>query len=101
MPSIEVSFAFDSPLWATNYVLGAVCRYPFDQLGCIRVTAICAKKNKRSRQMVERIGFKLEGVARKAFGKDDACIYGLLRPECRFLEENNGQKFATGTPAAA
>lgn len=99
--SIQVSFAFDSPLWATPFVLRAVCRYPFIQLGCDRVTALVIKKNKRSRKMVEGIGFKLEGVARKGFGRDDCCIYGLLRPECRFLEENNGQAKSTGTAAAA
>ncbi len=101
LKSLQVSFAFDTPRWATKEVLRAVCEYPFLQLGCVRVSALVAKKNKRSRQMVEHIGFKLEGVARKGFGTDDACIYGLLRPECRFLEENNGQKLTSGSAAAA
>ena len=85
--SIQVSFAFDSPLWATPTVLRAVCRYPFDQLGVVRVTSLAAKKNKRSRRMIESVGFKLEGVARKGFGDDDCCIYGLFRHECRWLKD--------------
>jgi RimJ/RimL family protein N-acetyltransferase len=99
--SIEVAFAFDTPRWATPTVLRAVCKYPFDQLGCVRVTAIVAKKNKRSRQMVEHIGFRLEGVARKGFLVEDACIYGLLRPECRWLKDNNEQAKSTGSARAA
>ena len=87
VPSVTVSFAFDTPRWATPTVLKAVCRYPFNQLGVIRVQSMVAKKNKRSRRMTEGIGFKLEGVARKGFGYDDCCIYGLLRHECRFLED--------------
>jgi len=90
IPACQVAFAFDDPRWATKHVLRSVCNYPFLQLGCLRVSAVIARKNKRSRKMVERIGFKLEGVIRKGFVTEDAMLYGLLRPECRFLEENNG-----------
>lgn len=98
---VMVHFAFDSPMWATREVLASVCHYPFVQLGCQRVSAIVRRKNKRSRLFVEKaIGFRLEGTVRKGFGDDDAMIYGVLRRECRWLEENNGQ-IRTVSPAAA
>jgi RimJ/RimL family protein N-acetyltransferase len=85
---VTVNFAFDDPRWATPSVMGSVCAYPFIQLGCKRVTALVRRKNKRSREFIEKaIGFKLEGCARKGFGDDDAMLYGLLRHECRWLKE--------------
>ena len=101
--SIMVSFAFDTPKWATPSVLGSVCAYPFIQLDCNRVTALVARKNKRSRKMVEGIGFKQEGCARRAFLSDDAIIYGLLRRECRWIEErkDNGQTISSPATRAA
>lgn len=99
IPSVHVAYAFDSPRWATPHVLRAVCRYPFEQLGCVRVTCIVGRRNKRSRRFVERgIGFKLEGLVRKGFGIDDACIYGLLKHECRWLKNEQTE---TNSPAAA
>ena len=86
---ITVTFAFDDPRWASPAVMRSVCAYPFIQLGCNRVTAIVDRKNKRSRAFIEKaIGFKLEGCIRKGFGKTDAMIYGLLRHECRWLEDH-------------
>ena len=87
VPSIEVSIAFDTPLWATKAALHAMCDYPFNKLGVVRVTSLVARKNKRARRMNEGVGFKLEGVVRKGFGYDDCCIYGLLRHECRWLKD--------------
>lgn len=85
--SIMVSFAFDHPSWITPSVLGSICAYPFIQIGANRVSALVAKKNKRSRKFVEGIGFKLEGCARRAFLDDDAMLYGLLRRECRWIKD--------------
>lgn len=84
---IMVAFAFDSPRWASREVMGSVCAFPFIQLGCQRATAICKKKNTRSRKFVEWLGFKYEGNARRAFGDDDAILYGMLRQECRWIGE--------------
>ena len=84
--NIYMHFASDSPKCATQRTFGAWFSYPFIQLGCKRVTALIAKPNKKSRAFVERAGFKLEGVARKGFdGKIDACIYGMLFSECRYI----------------
>src|SRR5690349_3238467 len=81
---IQLSIAADSPKWCTKRTLRYLLGYPFLQLKCARVTAIVAKKNKRSRTLVERLGFKLEGTIRRAFPKDHGLIYGMLREECKW-----------------
>ena len=84
--AVEVSFAFDDPSWALPQTMRTICSYPFIQLDCCRVTAIVAKGNKRSRQMVEWIGFKREGVHPKGIdGRQTAISYGLLREDCRWI----------------
>jgi RimJ/RimL family protein N-acetyltransferase len=85
--NIEVSVAADSALWLRPRILRELLNYPFKQLGCHRITAIVARKNKRSRKFTEHFGFRLEGVVRKGLGADDAMIYGMLRPECRWMKE--------------
>lgn len=93
---IMVSVAFDRPDWCLPGTVRALFDYPFNQLGCERITAAVGRHNKRSRRTVEGLGFKLEGVCRKALGrKEDLMLYGILKSECRFL---NGQ---INTTAAA
>ena len=85
---IEVSLAFDSPLWCTPQTLRGLFAYPFIGLRCVRMTAVVARRNKRSRRLVKGLGFKEEGVARRGYdGRDDAVGYGLLRGECRFIKD--------------
>jgi RimJ/RimL family protein N-acetyltransferase len=83
---LVMTFAADSPKWANKGNLGAFFRYPFGQLGCKRVTTFAARKNKRSRKLIEGVGFKLEGVMRKGNGDQDAMIYGMLAEECKWIE---------------
>lgn len=99
---IELVMAADDPRWATKGNIRAVFAYPFIQLGVARVTSICTKRNKRVRKLLEGVGFKREGVARRAIdGIQDAVIYGMLRSEAnRWLGVKNGQKVraeSTGT----
>jgi len=72
--------------WASRRVLRALFRYPFIDNNCIRLTVLCAKKNKTSRSMVERMGFKYEGNMRWGFGDDDLIAYGMLKEECRWIK---------------
>lgn len=82
--SINLSLAADTPKAANKTIFKAMLGYPFKQLGCKRVNALIRKRNTRSRKLAEGLGFKLEGVLRKATpdGKD-LCIYGLLDTEFR------------------
>lgn len=84
---IEVSLAADSPSWAHPAILRRLFGYPFNQLGVVRLTCIVGRKNKRCRRFSEGLGWKLEGVVRRAYdGREDACLYGMLREDAKFLE---------------
>lgn len=83
---VEVSLAADNAAWAHPAILGRLFSYPFAQLGVARITCIVGRKNKRCRKLCEGLGWRLEGVARLAYdGKEDACIYGMLPHDCKFL----------------
>lgn len=79
---IQITFAATSPRWATRNNIRSIFAYPFVQLHCGRLTTITGRKNKRARKLIEGLGFRLEGVVRKAYdGRSDAIVYGLLRDE--------------------
>lgn len=82
--SIEITCAGNTG-WLTRSNLREFLSYPFEQLGCRRVTAIVHRKNKLARNITERLGFKLEGICRQGFSDGDACIYGLIRKDCRWI----------------
>lgn len=87
--------------WLSRTSLNAFFHYPFVQLQCQRVTAITDKKNKHARAFVEKVGFVLEGVARRGmFSGNDAIIYGMLPEECRWIKEDaNAHSSASGRAA--
>jgi RimJ/RimL family protein N-acetyltransferase len=59
--------------------------YPFNQVGCRRLTATTEAKNQPVRAFLCHLGFREEGVIRQGFPTDDAVVYGMLRDECRWL----------------
>lgn len=79
--SVEWSAAADTPNWLSVPIINKIMAYPFSQLGCVRITAFIAKKNRRSCEFQERFGFKHEGTLRRQAGGDDLKIYGLLNSE--------------------
>jgi RimJ/RimL family protein N-acetyltransferase len=99
---IQVSIAFDSPGWALPGTLRALFDYPFNQLGCRRMTAMVGRRNKRSRKICEGLGFKLEGVHLKGLdGEQDVFSYGLLKEHCRWIKEREHGKIDTRRTDAA
>lgn len=85
---VEISFALDNPRAFTREVPRKVFKYVFEELGCARCTALVRRGNRRSRKLVEGVGFKLEGKARLGYdGRQDMMIYGMLAKECRWLEQ--------------
>lgn len=82
----ELSCAAETPVAWKDSILRAVFDYVFNQLGCVRCTAITKKGNKRARAFLEGMGFQLEGNVRLGYdGVKDALIYGLLASECKYL----------------
>jgi RimJ/RimL family protein N-acetyltransferase len=80
--SCELTFAADSPRWATRGMVRGILAVPFVQYQCQRVAAVIPHDNTRAERMVKGFGFKREGCARRGFGgKRHALIYGLLRSE--------------------
>ena len=73
--------------WLTRAGLRVFFAYPFVELGCRRITVICARRNRKARRFVEHVGFVHEGTCRQAMPNgDNAVIYGMLRRECRWLK---------------
>lgn len=97
---IEILAAAEHKRWLSKGVLYTIFAYPFIQLGCLRVTAITAKKNKHARQFIEKIGFRLEGMHPKAMDGRDACSYGMLRQHCKWIQ-GNGKEIRTIRTASA
>jgi RimJ/RimL family protein N-acetyltransferase len=86
---IQLSCAADSPRWLNRKALATIFRYPFVQLKCSRVTAMTPSKNTNTRQFLERVGFKQEGIMRQGFVSDDCVVYGMLRSECKWINGDN------------
>jgi hypothetical protein len=88
-PDICMHVASDpGAVWASNDFLYHAFAYPFLQLQCKRVTGLVARKNKASRALCEKLGFKLEGTMKDALPVDDLMIYGLLRGNCRYIVQD-------------
>ncbi len=84
----ELGFALSRLYWRQGYMgeaVMAVLRYGFDRLGLERVEAVCLADNVASRRLLERAGFTLEGIARRAYLQDgtykDLRRYAILREE--------------------
>lgn len=70
----------------------ATYAYAFNQLQSKRVTAFIAVDNESSLNLAQRLGFRIEGRARSWFPSGDAFLLGLLREECTWLKDDNGQR---------
>ena len=84
---VTLHSAGESAAWLNRMFLRAVFSYPFKQLKCRRMTTICRVDNPHAIKFAEKIGFKREGVLRKADDDGtDLLILGMLKEECRWLE---------------
>lgn len=86
--SIEVTIVSIDKTWLNRHILNALFGYPFTQLHVRRVQLTTAKSNKKLRVMFERLGFKFEGVLRKAWRSGgDAVVYSMLSHECSWIKK--------------
>jgi RimJ/RimL family protein N-acetyltransferase len=98
--NIEITFASSTPRWCSRKVMAGVFWYPFQQLGCHRVTAVVEQTDTHVRLFVHHIGFREEGTMRRAFRNgNNAVIYGMLREECRWLAKQNVEDRDLGAAA--
>ena len=78
--------------WCARRVLACFFDFPFNILGVTRLWCQTAKPNKRARRLLEKLGFKMEGVARRAWdGKTDAVVYSMLPHEDRWSKNMRPQ----------
>lgn len=84
--TLEASIAATTPCWANRSVLRDFFSYPFVQKRATRLGVSCRKSNKHARKFVTRLGFRMEGVARRLWdGKHDAVVYSMTPEECKWL----------------
>lgn len=101
-PTIEITFAVEDKRWQSRAAIACILRYPFVQLGCLRITAFTAASNDRARTFLTNplIGFKQEGYHPNGFLDDDAVSYGLLRKDCRWVKPSDVKRCAyTANPS--
>ena len=78
----EVSVAADSIYWLRKDIVSLWMRYPFDQLGCQRITLLVSDANKQVQRLAQKLGFKQEGTLRHFYMEGNDCyVYGLLKSE--------------------
>lgn len=84
---IAMHVAFKRKGCVCKRFIQAAFRHPFVQLKCRRVTGLVRTDNYEAQRFDEALGFKREGVLRKA--DDDGCdliVYGMLAEECKWLK---------------
>lgn len=84
----EIGFAIGRPHWGRGYASEAVTLligFAFERLGLHRLEADPDPRNAASIRVLEKQGFKYEGLLRERYFLDgeaqDAAYYGLLRSE--------------------
>ena len=66
----------------------AVTDYPFNQLGCKRITGLVESTNKKALELNKHIGFRVEATLEKAGQNDaDMVVTVLWKEDCRLLKK--------------
>ena len=85
--SAELGYWIGEPFWNKGIATQAVklmIQYAFEELKLLKVFAGVFEGNEASKRVLEKCGFELEGIARKAVFKNDALMdeyrYGIVKP---------------------
>lgn len=78
--------------WAGNGVwsrrnLREIFDYVFNETrqGARRATVIILKRDKKTRDLAEKLGFKHEGTHPETMGCETTCSYGMLKGNCKWI----------------
>lgn len=89
----DIGYELDPEFWGNGYATEAaqaLVNHGFQELGLERISSWCIADNIASARVMERLGFRLEGVLRRnEFFKErwwDTLLYALLRDEWESLE---------------
>ena len=84
--SAELGYWLGEPYWGRGIMtraVGQICAAAFGTLDIVRIFAEPFAENAGSRRVLEKAGFRLEGVMRRSVYKEgrimDSCIYALIR----------------------
>lgn len=82
----EIGYMLLTDEWSkgiTTEAVRQICEIAFNELNIIRITGYVYEPNIASRRVLEKNGFKLEGIMKQAVTKNDKiynlCIYGKLK----------------------
>jgi RimJ/RimL family protein N-acetyltransferase len=90
----DVELSIYAPHALTRGVIKAIAEYPFNQLGCRRMTTRTRASSLATRKVIERVGFQREGVLRQYYPDgDDAIIYGMLADSNRWWTKDARTSF--------
>jgi len=89
----DIELFYAGQHFLTRSLIRLVFNYIFNQLGCHRCTSRISADNDKALSIIKRLGFTEEGRLRQAIDGQDVVIHGLLRSECRYI--NDGQKEPT------
>lgn len=84
----EIAMSGDSG-WLNRTLIRAIFLQIFEVMSCARVTARVLANNERALSIDTRIGFVLEGRLRSAVDGHDVFILGMLKNECRWINEQS------------
>lgn len=90
-------FMAGEPGWMTRRMCKAVFGYPFTQLGKMRVTGRVDAADDKTLEIDRRLGFRVEGRLRHALGDRDIIVIGMLRSECKWIEDYGQEKHTRGS----
>jgi hypothetical protein len=86
---ITCAVASDTELAGRPDVIRKILEYPFGQLKVPRITGEVVASNERAIRTAEKLGFKIEGMKRKAAKNgEDMVVLGLLPEECPLWRSN-------------
>lgn len=72
--------------WLTREYLRFCFWYPFEQLGCKRITGLVPASNKDAQRFDEHLGFELEATLKDAAPDGDVLVYRMFRDQCKWLQ---------------
>ena len=83
--SIAMHSRVDDPRKVNREWLFSIFDYPFNQLGCKRVTGLVSSANLRAQRTNEHLGWKRETVLKDYFLDGDGIVYVMRQEDCRWL----------------
>lgn len=83
-----ITVAATDPHWCHPTHLASMFGTVYDELGVDLIYVLCATSNRRSNRLALGLGFQADGRLRGIGPNgDDLNLYGMLREDCKFLQE--------------